>query len=145
VPGVFDQIGEDRKELRRQQDALFRPAIAATPETLVLDVEPECTKHFHRRPGGQMSISMQHGGHSALPAAAATRVLAAVSALTFAGKLKSFTVCCCADDEVICLIDRGNRVGGEGGPSRVSLETLFRPRSRCSFFELIVLTPPNHA
>jgi len=80
-----------------------------------------------------MSISMQHGGHSALPAAAATRVPAAASALTVAGKLKSFAVCCRADDEVICLTDRGNRVGGEGGPSRVNPETLFRPRSRRSF------------
>jgi hypothetical protein len=35
-------------------------------------------------------------------------------------------------------------VGGEGGPSQVSPETLFRPKSRCSF-ELIALTPPNHA
>ena len=102
APGVFDQIGEDRKGLRRQQDALLRPAIAATPETLVLDVEPECTKHLDRRSGGQMSISRQHSGHF-------------------------------ADDEVICLIDRGNRVGGEGGPSRVSPETLFGPRSSCSF------------
>jgi hypothetical protein len=80
-----------------------------------------------------MGISMQHGGHSVLPAVAATRVLAAASALTSAGKLKSFTVWCRADDEVICLIYRGNRVGGEGGPSRVSPETLFRPKSRCSF------------
>jgi hypothetical protein len=39
-------------------------------------------------------------------------------ALTVAGKLKSFAVCCRADDEVICLTDRGNRVGGEGGPNQ---------------------------
>src|ERR1700722_6941676 len=55
--GIFDQIRQDEKGLRAQQDALLRPGVATSPETLVQGVETEWNKHFHRGSGSQTSNS----------------------------------------------------------------------------------------
>jgi hypothetical protein len=48
--GMFDQIIEERKGLRCQQDTLLLPGIATPPETLVHGIEPERGEHLHRAP-----------------------------------------------------------------------------------------------
>jgi hypothetical protein len=45
--GMFDQMLEDRKGFRCQQDARLLPGIAAPPETLVHDIEPEGGEYLH--------------------------------------------------------------------------------------------------
>jgi hypothetical protein len=50
--GMFDQMFEDRKGFRCQQDARLLPGIGAPPETLVRGIEPEGGKYFHRLPTG---------------------------------------------------------------------------------------------
>src|ERR1700733_15838340 len=58
---IFDQIRQNEKRLRAQQDALLRPGVATSPETLVQGIEPEGNKHFHRRSGSQTSDSARDG------------------------------------------------------------------------------------
>jgi hypothetical protein len=55
TPSAVDQIREDRKGLRHQQDVLLLRPIAAPPQTLVRNVEPESTKDFHRPPAARMN------------------------------------------------------------------------------------------
>src|SRR5882757_4319431 len=52
LPGVLDQIREDRESFRAQQYAFLATGIAASPETLVRDVEAEWGKDFHWLPAG---------------------------------------------------------------------------------------------
>src|ERR1700734_841162 len=59
--GIFDQIRQNQKGLRAQQNALLRPGVATSPETLVQGIEPEGNKHFHRRSGSQTSNSTRDG------------------------------------------------------------------------------------
>src|ERR1700678_2540795 len=58
---IFDQIRQNEKGLRAQENALLRPGVATSPETLVQGIEPEGNKHFHRRSGGQTSDSARDG------------------------------------------------------------------------------------
>src|ERR1700678_3803754 len=58
---IFDQIRQNEKGLRAQEDALLRPGVATSPETLVQGIEPEGNKHFHRRSGSQTSHSARDG------------------------------------------------------------------------------------
>src|ERR1700678_3429972 len=58
---IFDQIRQNEKGLRAQEDALLRPGVATSPETLVQGIEPEGNKHFHRRSGSQTSNSARDG------------------------------------------------------------------------------------
>jgi len=50
--GMLDQILEDRKGLRCQQDARLLSGIATPPETLVHRIEPEGGERLHLAPAG---------------------------------------------------------------------------------------------
>ena len=55
--GVLDQMSEDRKGFRCQQDALLQRRISAPPETLVHSIETEWGKRHHRPAAGPNATS----------------------------------------------------------------------------------------
>src|SRR6202789_4611181 len=106
---IFDQIRQNEKGLRAQEDALLRPGVATSPETLVQGIEPEGNKYFHRRSGSQTSNSARDGVQcSALAVDSNARSLIATPAISAStnryvalspdGKLTTpelFPVVCC--------------------------------------------------
>src|SRR5580698_5205298 len=58
APSVLDQIYKDRIGLGCHQDAFLLPCIAASPETLVHDIEPERGEHLHRMPAAPARVKV---------------------------------------------------------------------------------------
>jgi hypothetical protein len=56
APSVLDQIYKDGIGLWCHQDAFLLPCIAASPETLIHDVEPEGGEHLHRMPAAPARV-----------------------------------------------------------------------------------------